>query len=106
MINNMNEDYINIAKEIVLSIIDKNKITVVLFGSRADGSNRNDSDIDIGFISNEKIDNLLIGKIRESLEESIVPYHFDLVILDEARKDFLNIAMKDAIIWNKSKNFS
>ena len=69
MINNMNEDYINIAKEIVLSIIDKNKITVVLFGSRADGSNRNDSDIDIGFISNEKIDNFLIGKIRESLEE-------------------------------------
>ena len=98
-------NYIKKAKEIVLNFINKDKITVFLFGSRADGTYRSDSDIDIGFLSNEKIDNSLFGKIRYALEESIAPYHFDLVDFSKTDNELKKIANKQIIIWNKSKNF-
>jgi len=103
---NLQDKYIEIAKNQILSMIDCENTSVFLFGSRAEGTNTSDSDIDIGFISSSKIDNLLLYKIRISLEESIIPYHIDLVDFYNADTEFKKIAMENTIIWNKSKNFN
>lgn len=103
---NSQDKYIEIAKNHVLSLIDKKSTSVFLFGSRADGTFRPDSDIDIGFLGDCKIDYLLFNKIRIALEESNVPYHFDLVDFYSVDDSFKKIAMENIIIWNKSKNFN
>jgi predicted nucleotidyltransferase len=100
------DKYIEIAKNKVLNLIDKDTTSVFLFGSRADNSFTNDSDLDIGFLSDKKINLLLFHKIREELDNSIVPYSFDLVDFYDADQDFKKIALENMIVWNKSKNFS
>jgi predicted nucleotidyltransferase len=40
--------YIDITKEIILSLVDREKIPVFLYGSRAANNAKQDSDIDIG----------------------------------------------------------
>ena len=103
---NYKNKYIEIAKNTILESIDKEKTSVFLFGSRADNTFTDDSDLDIGLLSDEKIDLLLFHKIREKLEKSVVPYHIDLVDLRRTDEEFRNIALDNAVIWNKGKNFS
>jgi len=98
--------YIGIAREIVLNLIDKENVTVFLFGSRAGNNFIHDSDIDIGFLSNNILDNKLFNRISESLEESLVPYHFDLIDFNKTDEAFKNSALKNIELWNKAKNIS
>ena len=100
------DKYINIAKNTVLDLINRETTSVFLFGSRAENANADDSDLDIGFLSNKKIDVLLFHKIREALENSIVPYHIDLVDFYNADDEFSKIATDNILIWNKAKNFN
>jgi len=62
--------------------------------------------MDIGFISEERIDLLIFHRIREALENSSVPYHLDLVDFSNKKSNFQKIAMKEIIVWNKLKNLS
>ncbi len=98
------EKYLDKAKEIVLNLIDKEKVTVFLFGSRANDTYRSDADLDIGFVADEKIDLFIFSQIREALNNSIVPYHFDLVDFSLVSDDFKQIAMNKIIEWNVAKN--
>ncbi len=99
-------DFIELTKEIVLSLIDKKTISVFLFGSRASRDERFDSDIDIGLWSEEKIDISLIREISDAIEESIVPFHIDIIDFSKVNSQFKKIATKNIIIWNKGKNFT
>ena len=99
------DEYLNIVKSTILSLVDKNKVSVFLFGSRADNNYRHDSDVDVGFWANEGLDKNLFIKINELLEESIVPYHIDLVDFSRTNESFRKIALKNIVIWNKTKNF-
>jgi len=65
-----------------------------LFGSRAGKIFRPSSDIDVGFIAKHKLGQRLFNGIREALDESIIPYHIDLVDFGTADKEFKNIALK------------
>jgi predicted nucleotidyltransferase len=98
----MENKYINLAREIVLSEIDKKNISVVLFGSRATGNERHDSDIDIGFWGKCELENSLLIRISEKLEASIIPYHFDLIDLSKTNQAFKKQAIKDGVVWNKA----
>lgn len=52
---------------------------VFLFGSRVTGTNRRFSDIDIGIIGDKPLSGKNYCDIVESLEQSDVPYHMDVV---------------------------
>ncbi len=99
-----NNRYINLAKEIILNFVDKEEITVFLFGSRATNNCLHSSDIDIGFYSETPIDNYLLNKISRALDESRVPYHFDLIDFTKVDENFKSVALENYIIWNKGKN--
>ena len=103
---NFEKKYLKIAKEIVLSEIDKNKTSVFLFGPRAYGNDKHASDIDIGLLSNEEIKSYVFTKIANKLAESIVPYHFDLIDFNKVEEKFKKDALKDCIIWNKAKELN
>jgi predicted nucleotidyltransferase len=99
-----NQKYLDITKDIVLGIIDKNNTTVFLFGSRSDGSSRFNSDIDIGLLSNIPIEEKILIRIREALDDSIVPFSIDLVDFNKCDKRFREIALGKIELWNNAKN--
>lgn len=53
--------------------------TVYIFGSRATGSFKHGSDIDLAVI-NGGVDNKTIGRIKGDFEESSLPYRVDIVL--------------------------
>lgn len=103
---NQKNKYIELTREIILSMINKEELTIFLFGSRVGNDFRHSSDIDVGFISKKKLDQKLFSKIREALEESIIPYHIDLVDFGTVDKAFKKIALREIEIWNKARDLS
>ena len=101
----MQDKYIQLAKDIVLKNINKQTISVFLFGSRVNNTTGKSSDIDIGFISPGKILPSIFRKIKVELEDSKIPYHFDLIDFTKTDNDFKNTAMEKIDIWNKGNYF-
>jgi uncharacterized protein len=99
-----NNNYLSSAKEIILNNINKEELTVFLFGSRATNNYRPGSDLDVGFYSEKPIDDFLLNRISRALSESRVPYHYDLVDFSKVDESFKTIALENYIIWNKGKN--
>lgn len=71
-----------------------------LFGSRASGSAGFAADIDIGILPQEPLDNTIISKLQETIEESFVPYKVDLVDFSNVSEQFKQQALKKIIPWN------
>lgn len=53
----------------------------ILYGSRAMGTHRNGSDVDLTLVG-ENLDLPTLGKIAAKLEDSPIPYQVDLSLLD------------------------
>lgn len=66
---------------------------IKLFGSRAKGSNKPGSDIDLA-IMDEGINESRIMKLKEAFDESSLPYHVDILhypsLTQEALKEHIN----------------
>jgi len=94
------EKYVDIAREIVLKNIEKDRYHVFLFGSRADESCNFDSDIDIGVIGEQPLGKLYY-KIINELENSIIPYKIEIVDFSLVSEEFKNMVLKGRIqVWN------
>jgi predicted nucleotidyltransferase len=100
------DKYLDLCKEIILNNLDRDTTSVFLFGSRADNTQRHDSDIDIGLISNKAIEIKTISRIYSIIEKSIVPYHVDIVDFTKVDQEFKKIALQNIVIWNKSNTSS
>jgi len=55
----------------------------VLFGSRAKGSHKPGSDIDLA-LQGTALDWRIVGRIYEALDDLLLPYSFSLIIHDQA----------------------
>lgn len=93
---------LNTIRNKVLELTNGFKCKVFLFGSRANGTFKRGSDIDIGF---QKISKEEFLKVRDELsifwEDSIVPYKIDLVNFESTPDDFKKIALKEIVVWKK-----
>ena len=98
--------YIDIAKEISLKHFSDIDIEIFLFGSRADGSEFENSDIDIGLLGNKGISKNKINRLYEKLEESIVPYHIDIIDFFNVNDEFKRIALHNKTVWKRKKNIN
>jgi hypothetical protein len=93
-------DFIALAKKIVLKYLDVGQYKVFLFGSHAYGNARPYSDIDIGIWGDTRLPVKTKLAIEEALEESIIPFKVDIVdfsLMDEKFKEF---ALKKVVEWN------
>lgn len=68
-----------------------------LFGSRARGQHRWNSDIDLWVDAN--IDIVTKSRLEDAIEESIIPYKVDIVTTQQLRGEFGEQVRKEAIPW-------
>lgn len=83
----------------ILSALEGQEATVVLFGSRATGHEHRWSDIDVGVVPGPDFDRRLLGTLREALEELAVPYDVELVDLTETAPAFRDKVLSEGEIW-------
>ncbi len=94
-----NNKYIEQIKKIILNKLGKySDLKIIFFGSRAKAKNvsqASDVDIAIEGVFNEKD----LIDLKESLEESNIPYEVDIINLNIADKFFKEKIYKEGIFW-------
>ncbi len=88
-------------RKIVLNHLKGYRAKVYLFGSQATGKARPKSDIDVAVLPLQPLPDLLFFSIRESLDESDVVRHVDVVNLSETDEEFSQRVTKEGILWKK-----
>lgn len=72
---------------------------VWLHGSRATGRSTAISDIDIAILADSPLSPDLLAELRDTLEESDVPYHVDVIDLAHVDRSFRNKIEREGILW-------
>ena len=91
------EKYLRQIKSLVSETAKNQKIKVFIFGSSI--KEKKFGDIDVGISG--KIDDTTINKLKESFEDSTLPYFVDVINFNKASKDFKNNVMDQKILWIK-----
>lgn len=100
----MREQILAELKEIVLTSLEGIDATVYLFGSWARKEEKQSSDIDIAIDTQEPVS---IGngvKLNDQIEESTIPYHVDIVSLQDVNSSFIENVKKEGIKWKECKS--
>lgn len=99
--NTVSDEFAERTKESLrdLALAHLRNATVVLFGSRAKGTEHRRSDFDIGYIPREGFDPLSTARLREAIEDSDVIYEVDLVDLSHSNASLREKAMKEGAVW-------
>ena len=84
-------------KNFLQTFFEGSQVGVFLFGSRARKNASRFSDIDIGLVSNVDISRE-ITLLKETIEESNIPYKVDIVDLSRNR-DLLETVLKEGERW-------
>ena len=74
------------------------KVRVILFGSRARGTNSQYSDVDIA-LECERDLHREIAELKELLEESLLPQKVDIVELRKLPEPFKEEIEREGIVW-------
>jgi hypothetical protein len=74
---------------------------VFLFGSRVTNRYSSTADVDIGLLSSDKIPARIYHRIKNAVDESIVPWNVDIVDFSHVDTFFKTQAMEDIVVWNK-----
>ncbi len=85
---------------IVFRYLDPKKDEVFIFGSRATGTHKKFSDIDIGIKSSNPDLSYKLSCLEEGFEESNIPYRVDVVNFSKTSKNFKEVAKKEIISLN------
>ena len=85
-------------RKTVLENLRGYRARVYLFGSQATGKARLHSDIDVAILPLEPIPSLTLSEIRDTLEESDVVRHVDVVDLSETDGAFRQRVEKEGVL--------
>ena len=86
-------------KRIVLDALRESGAAVYLIGSCATGAAPRSSDIDVAIDPREPLPAGLIAQLRETLEDSTIPYFVDVVDLSTADAEFRRRVISEAVPW-------
>ncbi len=81
--------------EIIKNILAKYPYTFYVFGSRAKGTHKRLSDLDLCYF--DEIPNLVISDLEEQFEESDLPFTIDLVNWHHCKPNFQELIKKDLV---------
>lgn len=97
----MSNNLLALYKQELLEIIEKilPGCKIILFGSRASGTAREGSDIDIGLDMGKAISFEKILEIYVALDNATIPVKIDLVDIYSANEDIKREIQKKGIIW-------
>jgi predicted nucleotidyltransferase len=95
----LSEKYLTIIRKILSDTMAEKSCTAYLFGSRANGRAKPSSDIDIAIQASSPIEKC-VSHIKDCLEDSFIPYSFDIINMADADDKFKNKAITEGIlIW-------
>ena len=86
-------------KRLVLRGLQGHDVQVLLFGSHATGKAGRTSDIDVAVLPGGRLPAGLLSRIRESLQESHVPFSVELVDLSQTDEAFRERVLAEGITW-------
>jgi hypothetical protein len=92
----VDENYIVKIKEIVEKHLTGRE-KVFIFGSSVE--NEKFGDVDLAIVSEQAVDDVVMRHIREDLEESTLPYKFDLVDINKSNDPFRTRVLNGPKIW-------
>jgi uncharacterized protein len=93
----LSQAYLSTIQSIVHRVLPSSEFRAFIFGSQAIGTGRKYSDIDIG-IEGQKLTMKLRSKLKVQLEESNLPYKFDIVDFTQTDEKFISIAKAKIIL--------
>ena len=98
-VNSKIEKDLNQVKHLVQKGLEGHDVKVILFGSHATGKAGRSSDIDVAVLPAGKLPVGLLSQIRESLQESYVPFNVELVDLSQTDEAFMKRVLAEGILW-------
>lgn len=98
--------YLKEAKRILLKYEEIKDYAVFLFGSRADHTAHQRSDIDIGILGKQALPAFIKMDIEEEFENSNIPLRVDFIDFYKVDEAFKKEALKGAVVWNLPKGIS
>lgn len=93
------EHDLGLVRGLVLKGLLGHDAQVFLFGSHATGKAGRASDIDVAVLPVRELPAGLLSRIRESLQESLVPFKVELVDLSQTDEAFRKRVLAEGIIW-------
>jgi histidinol phosphatase-like enzyme len=97
--------WLGMFKDVCLKYVDKDKYAVFLFGTAVSDIIRA-TDVDIGILGKNKLDEEVKEKIRNEVENSVIPFDIDIVDFCHAEKKFKRVALSSIEVWNKPKHIN
>ena len=89
-------DHLKIVQEILSRVIPDREVWV--FGSRAKGTARDTSDLDLAIIGKTPLDFRTLATLRDFFSESNIPYKVDVVDWTTISETFREIIRKDKVV--------
>lgn len=74
---------------------------IYLFGSRARRTNWHESDIDLALDVGKELDFMIIARIKEDLENTTIPFTFDIVDVHEVGTEMRESIEKEKVLWSE-----
>lgn len=97
----LEEKYIKFLSKILCKYFSNNQAKFYIFGSRAKGTYKEYSDIDIAIdMSGTKIPDGLLSKISFEFENSTLPYEVDIVDLNSVSDNFRSLIVENLVEIN------
>ena len=93
--------YIDRIRQMICQYCANLPVAVYFFGSRAKGTERSTSDVDVAFLPKGQLPHHWLSLLRFQLEESTIPYKVDLIDLSKVSSNFKAQALMGAIIWKE-----
>lgn len=91
----LEEKHLLFLKSTLKKYISDDNAKLYIFGSRAKGSHKEFSDIDIAIDTHKKIPDDILLKIILEFEESTLPYEVDIVDLNSVSDNFKSLITSD-----------
>jgi len=79
------------------------ELEVLAFGSRAQWTAKQFSDLDIAIIGSEKLGVGLVAEVREAFQESVLPFKMDIVDWAATDERFRKIIEQCAVVFQEGK---
>lgn len=93
----LDQKTINTIKQIIHRHLPNPSYKYFIFGSRATGTNRQFSDIDLGILGPKSLSAKEYILIKDDLDESDIVYHVDLVDFTNVSANFKQVALNNII---------
>jgi predicted nucleotidyltransferase len=101
----LREQILSELKKIILDTLNGLDVKVYLFGSWARNEEKQSSDIDIAVEFNtHQFPSSKWLELHERIEESTIPYHVDVVNLENANSTLVKNVKKEGVTWKDFKN--